>query len=91
VEGLQWAPICTKPRASHGESFKIFQESNYTNSHQHNTVEGTNNGLKIMIRPRNRGPDMDNHLLEFVWRRKNASNLWEAFILALKEIHYDIE
>lgn len=56
-----------------------------------NTVEGTNNGLKIMIRPRNRGPEIDDHLTEFVWRRKHSNNLWKAFIDALKEIHYDTQ
>lgn len=57
-----------------------------------NTVEGTNNGLKYHIHARNRSADgIDEHLLEFVWRRKNGSCLWEAFLKALKDIHYDLE
>lgn len=55
-----------------------------------NTVEGTNNALKIQIRPRNRTAQVDEHLSEFIWRRKNSDHLWEAFIEALRDIHYDI-
>lgn len=55
-----------------------------------NTVEGTNNALKIQIRPRNRTAQVDEHLSEFIWRRKHSDRLWDAFIDALKDIHYDI-
>lgn len=55
-----------------------------------NTVEGTNNALKIQIRPRNRTAMVDEHLSEFIWRRKNIERLWPAFIEALKDIHYDV-
>ena len=27
-------------------------------------------------------------LVEFIWRRKHNSNLWEAFITALKEVSF---
>lgn len=53
-----------------------------------NTVEGTNNALKIMISPRNRVANIELHLQEFVWRRRNAERLWEAFLQALKEVKY---
>ena len=53
-----------------------------------NTVEGTNYALKLFIRPRNRTAEVDEHLEEFVWRRKHNSNLWEVFIEALKDVHY---
>ena len=56
-----------------------------------NTVEGTNNALKILIRPRNRTAEVDEHLEEFVWRRKHNAYLWDAFIAALQEVHYDSE
>lgn len=56
-----------------------------------NTVEGTNNALKIQIRPRNRTSQVDEHLSEFIWRRKNVDRLWDAFIDALKDVHYDLE
>lgn len=55
-----------------------------------NTIEGTNNGLKIQIKPRNRvAKNMEYHLGEFVWRRLNTGRLAEAFIDALKNIHYE--
>jgi len=56
-----------------------------------NTVEGTNNALKIHIRPRNRTKEVDDHLSEFIWRRKHSFDLWRAFISALRDIHYDLE
>lgn len=55
-----------------------------------NTVEGTNNALKIQIRPRNRTWQVEEHLSEFVWRRKHGNRLWTAYIEALKEVHYSI-
>jgi hypothetical protein len=55
-----------------------------------NTVEGTNYALKRSVPPRNRTEtSLPSHLLEFVWRRKNARNLWNSFIDALKETGYD--
>lgn len=55
-----------------------------------NTVEGLNNGLKLKIKPRNRTKKgITEHLQEFVWRRVNKNRLWDAFIDALKNIHYD--
>jgi hypothetical protein len=56
-----------------------------------NTVEDTNNALKIQVKARNRTNDVDEHLTEFVWRRKNHGRLWPAFIDALRDIHYDIQ
>lgn len=72
---------------NHSKGFKDWHTGVHTN-----TVEGTNNGLKYHIHARNRTANsMEEHLLEFIWRRRNATALWEAFIIALKEIHYDIE
>lgn len=54
-----------------------------------NTAEGTNNALKLRIRPRNRTRDgIIEHLGEFIWRRKNTNDLWGALISALREVHY---
>lgn len=56
-----------------------------------NTAEGTNNALKLRIQPRNRTRDgIDEHLSEFIWRRKNANDLWGAFLSALRDVHYTI-
>lgn len=54
-----------------------------------NTIEGTWNGLKMSIPPRNRNEDLiDDHLLVFIWRRNNDSNLWPALLIALKTTLY---
>ncbi len=56
-----------------------------------NTIEGNNNALKIMIKPRNRVKHIGNNLGEFIWRRKHNDRLWEAFLEAMRDIHYDLE
>lgn len=57
-----------------------------------NTIEGTWNGVKLTIAPRSRVRlGIEERLLEFIWRRQNANNQWEAFISALRDIHYDID
>lgn len=57
-----------------------------------NTVEGTNNGLKIRIKPRNRvAGSIEEHLSEFIWRRKHNGHLWAAFLDAIREIHYEFD
>lgn len=53
-----------------------------------NTIEGTWNGLKMQIKPRNRTQDIDDHLCEFEWRRRHADGLWEAFSDAFKDVQY---
>ena len=56
-----------------------------------NSIESTWNALKVRMEPKCRIKDgMDDRLMEFIWRRKNTSNLWKAFIETLKEIHYDV-
>jgi hypothetical protein len=55
-----------------------------------NTIEGIWNGIKHSIESRNRITEgIDDHLWEFLWRRKNNNNLWNAFINALHEISYE--
>jgi hypothetical protein len=54
-----------------------------------NTIEGTWNGIKLQIPSRNRHKELiDNHLLEFIWRRLNKDKLWESFIGALRNTAY---
>ena len=55
-----------------------------------NTIEGTWNGMKARIAPRNRTEGLvGGHLWEFIWRRKHHNNLWEGFTDALASIHYE--
>ena len=55
-----------------------------------NTVEGVNSALKRKIPVRNRVREgIEGHLGEYIWRRENATTLWDSFIQALVDIHYD--
>jgi hypothetical protein len=50
-----------------------------------NSIEGLWNGVKLNISSRNCSKHLlEKHLNEFVWRRKNRDNLFEAFIDSLK-------
>ena len=54
-----------------------------------NTIEGLWNGIKQQIAPRSRNKNLiENHLLEFIWRKRNKDRLWEAFIDALHSTAY---
>jgi IS1 family transposase len=55
-----------------------------------NTIEGNNNGIKHLIKPRNRiKKNINDHLFYFIWRRQNKKRIWNAFVEALKEIIYN--
>jgi transposase-like protein len=69
---------------NHSEHFVDPENGTHTN-----TIEGTWNGMKLIIVPRNRtAKDMENRLFEFIWRRKHTNNLWDAMLDALKEVKY---
>jgi len=54
-----------------------------------NTIEGTWAGVKIAIPRRNRvRKDFEEHLFEYIWRRKNGLALWEGFVQALRDVVY---
>jgi transposase-like protein len=55
-----------------------------------NMVEGTNYAIKRAIPNRNRNNAfIEPFLQEFVWRRKHASNQWDALIEALRDVSYE--
>lgn len=55
-----------------------------------NTIEGTWFAVKRTIVPRERVKGgMEGRLAAIIWRRKNANNIWEAFLNALVNIHYE--
>lgn len=55
-----------------------------------NTVEGLNNGIKHLIRPRNRNKNsIKNFLSYFIWRRLYKKRIWDQFLMALKKIKYE--
>lgn len=69
---------------NHSETFKNPLDGTHTN-----TIEGNNNALKTLIRPRNRNKkNIKYYLLYFIWRRLNKKNLWTGFLSALKNIKY---
>ena len=52
-----------------------------------NTIEGTWNGMKMNIPSRKRCREgIEDHLFEFIWRRKNKDELWGGFINAMKSV-----
>ena len=74
----------THETVNHSKHFKDPNTGVHTN-----TIEGTWNGIKMQIKPRNRTKEgIQEHLMEFIWRRKNKDNLWAAFLCALRDIHY---
>ena len=54
-----------------------------------NTIEATWCGLKLLIPKRNRTKSVENHLWEYVWRKRHSGSLWESFIDALGDIIYE--
>jgi transposase-like protein len=65
---------------NHSEGFV-----NKINGTHTNTIEGTWNGLKLKITPRNRTKElMTPNLMEFIWRRIHSADLWNSFLEALK-------
>jgi len=44
------------------------------------------NGIKINIAARNRTKtDMPKHLQEYIWRKENKKNLWEALLQCFRD------
>ena len=67
---------------NHSEHFKDPESGVHTN-----TIEGTWNGIKHNIKPRNRNAEqIDDHLLEFIWRRINEKDRWQGLLKQLKEV-----
>lgn len=54
-----------------------------------NSIEGTWAALKISIPKRNRTKNIEEHLFEFIWRRRHSGELWDALIIAMKLASYD--
>ena len=76
----------THETVNHSQFFKDPETGACTN-----TVEGLNNGLKTRISPRNRCEDtIPGHLGEHIWRRHNSTRLFDAFVDALRDMHYEL-
>lgn len=87
-----WAPyirVCkelnlTHKKVNHKYHFKNPEDGTHTN-----TIEGNNNGLKTLIKPRNRSrKNINDWLYYFIWRRIYSKTIWKSFIDSIKEILY---
>ena len=54
-----------------------------------NTIEATWCGMKILIPKRNRTKQIDNHLWEYVWRKKSRVQLWSSLMQAFTVVSYE--
>lgn len=71
--------ISTELGLVHGTvNHKLGYKDKITGVHT-NTVEGTNNALKMAIKPRNRSKGCGEYLAEFIWRRKMQTIYGKAF------------
>ena len=80
IEGLneQYGTNYIHKKVNHSVSF-VTKEGVSTN-----TIEGTWNGIKMdFTSSQMRKEVIDAKLIEFVWRRQNQDNLWDAFIKAI--------
>jgi len=69
----------------HSISFKDYETGTHIN-----TIEGLWNGIKCKLPSSCRTKkNIDGKICEFIWRRQNKNRLWDSFILALKNIHYE--
>jgi len=66
---------------NHSKEFKVPDTNIHTN-----TIEGTWNGIKMNMAPRNRNINaIDEHLMEFIWRRQHFDDLWNSFLNCLAD------
>ena len=79
--------MCSKNDVS-GENHSI--EYVTTDGVHTNHIEGSWAGIKqkIPVRARVAG-DIGDYLMEFVWRRRNQSDLWNAALFALNEVVFE--
>ncbi|KCZ81182.1 hypothetical protein H312_01392, partial [Anncaliia algerae PRA339] len=84
-----YIPACKNLNLTH---FTVNHSKEFVNSDTvvcTNTIEGLNNGIKHLIRPRNRSKkNINGWLWYFIWRRKNKKNLRKGFLAVLREIKY---
>ena len=70
---------------NHSETFKNYETGFHTNN-----IEGTSCAIKKKIFSRQRIKGMLNKKhIEFIWRRKNSENLWDAFIESIRTAHIE--
>ena len=87
LEGLQWYCRNAVSVTSNGKPQQDFQDELTGACTNH--IEGTWAAIKGKTPVRNRTEsNIDGHLSEFIWRRKNREHLWESLLSAFSEIRY---
>jgi hypothetical protein len=87
-----WAPyvrVCEELGFEHKTVMhKYYFKDPITGTHT-NTIEGVNNGMKHLIKPRNRvEKNIDNCLHYFIWRKTSKKHIWKSFLLALQDVMF---
>jgi len=77
---------CQHRRLNHSKEFVNYADGHGGKTHAQ-TTEGTWGTQKqsIQLHKRN-GPDLQDCLFEFMWRRANAGNLWKALLEGLSKV-----
>ncbi|KAJ8651396.1 hypothetical protein O0I10_013066 [Lichtheimia ornata] len=89
LEGVQWSRTYSWQTLRH-ETVNHAKEFKTAAGVHTNTIEGTWNGIKSIIKARHRtAPIMNYRLAEFIFRRKHAGDFWGGIIKALKEVSFD--
>lgn len=72
-------------KVNHSETYVDPENATHTNN-----IEGTWNGVKrkVPVQKRTKGK-LQSCLFEFIWRRRNQSNLWNGLMRALQDVQYD--
>jgi hypothetical protein len=83
--GLEdWGQDYIHERVNHSEEYVTF-DGVHTN-----TIEGTWNGIKMLVQARHRTADaMPWRLVEFIWRRVHQENHWNALLETLANVEFD--
>ena len=70
---------------NHSKTFKDSKTGVHTN-----TIEGTWNGIKVNIKPKNRtANEIGDHIMEFIWRRCNSDDLWGGLIKQMSDVYFE--
>jgi hypothetical protein len=83
--GLEdWGQDYVHQRVNHSEEYVSF-DGVHTK-----TIEGTWNGIKMLVQARHRTADaMPWRLVEFIWRRVHQGNHWNALLETLANVEFD--
>jgi hypothetical protein len=83
-------PVCVELGFEHRFVNHSLTYVNPDDGTHNNTIEGTNNALKMKIKPQHRTKrHINEHLWYFIWCRQNKKNKWLGFLNALRELEFN--